>query len=315
MNKITDLIKARKYRFVEDPDTERLLGSDMGLGGLDVTGELVPVLDLSTVTWKNKGDINTRWSEDKKSCWITGSALLSPGLFLLPDRANHSVKLVDVTTRTVTSHLKLPCAPWAVCALPDDQAAVTLPFKCMIQLLSTQGGQLSCEKEIKVSSGCCGIAYYNNRLYVSYKSNPRIIVVTLDGQIVKTFQRDDGKQLFKAPYSLTVSSSTPPTLYVSDLTAHKVLQLSLDGTLLRKYRDDQLINPRSIVEVGPGQLLVCGQGSNNVMLLTEKDGKMAEILGHREGLPNPYTLAFCSHIRAIVVGMYSNDSQKVFNAN
>ncbi|WAR12928.1 hypothetical protein MAR_027108 [Mya arenaria] len=41
MNKITDLIKARKYRFVEDPDTERLLGSDMGLGGLDVTGELV----------------------------------------------------------------------------------------------------------------------------------------------------------------------------------------------------------------------------------------------------------------------------------
>ncbi|WAR12215.1 hypothetical protein MAR_026395 [Mya arenaria] len=36
---MTGLIKARKYQFVNDPDTERLLRSSMGLGTLDVAGE------------------------------------------------------------------------------------------------------------------------------------------------------------------------------------------------------------------------------------------------------------------------------------
>ncbi|XP_052774422.1 uncharacterized protein LOC128213007 [Mya arenaria] len=313
MEKMAGRMKARKYRFVEDADTKRLLGSKMGLGTLNMAGELVPVIDLATMTWKKEADILVRTSQDKETCWITGSSLLSPGFFLLADCGNNCVKLVDISTCTVTSRLQLPGQPWDVCVLHDDQAAVTL--QNIIQLLSIKGGQLSCGKEIKVSSSCCGIAFNNNRLYVSYMPNPRVEVMTLDGHIISTFQTDDRRQLFKEPYYLTVSASTPPTLHVSDNDAHTVLQLTLDGKVLREYQDIRLINPGAVVKVGPGQLLVCGYANHNVMLLTERDGKMAEILGKKNGLTYPCFVSFCPHTRAIVVGMGSNDSLKVFNAN
>ncbi|XP_052777688.1 uncharacterized protein LOC128214993 [Mya arenaria] len=138
--------------------------------------------------------------------------------------------------------------------------------------------------------------------------------MTLDGHIISTFQTDDRRQLFKEPFYLTVSASTPPTLHVSDNNANTVLQLTLDGKVLREYRDKQLVGPTSVVKVGPGQLLVCGYTSHNVMLLTERDGKMAEILGKKNGLTKPNSVSFCPHTRAIVVGMRRNDSLKVFNA-
>ncbi|XP_052816294.1 uncharacterized protein LOC128242906 isoform X2 [Mya arenaria] len=268
MEKMTDRMNARKYQFTKDADTERLLGSKMGLGTLDVAGEFrknIPVPDLSTVTWKNEADINVRTPQDQGTCVITALTLLSPGLFLLTDHDNSCAKLVDATTRTVTSRLELPGVPWDVCALPGDQAAVTLPVKSMIELLSTKEGQLSRGKEIKVSSGC--------------------------------------------------HASTPPTLYVSDSTAQTVLQLSLDGKLLREYSDKKLKYPKSVMAVGPGQLLVCGNRSDNVMLLTERDGKMKEILGRKDGLTYPYSVSFCPHTRTLVVGMNGNDSLKVFSAN
>ncbi|XP_052816291.1 uncharacterized protein LOC128242905 [Mya arenaria] len=316
MEKMTDRMNARKYQFTKDADMERLLGSKKGLGTLDVAGEFRKnIPDLSTVTWKNEADIHVRAQQDKATCYISGLALLSPGLFLLADFDNYCAKLVDVNTRTVTFILQLPDKPWDVCVLPDDQAAVTLPDTSMIQLLSTKGGKLSCGKEIEVSSYGRGIAYYNNRLYVSYIANPRIEVMTLDGYILSIFQTVDGRQTFQCPYYLTVSASTPPTLYLSDRGTHTVLQLSLDGKALREYSDKKLKHLESVVAVGPGQLLVCGYGSHNVMLLTERDGKMTEILGHKDGLAKPYSASFCPQTRTLVVGMYGNDSLKVFNVN
>ncbi|XP_052816305.1 uncharacterized protein LOC128242913 isoform X3 [Mya arenaria] len=47
------------------------------------------VPDLSTVTWKNEADIHVRAQQDKATCYISGLALLSPGLFLLADFDNY----------------------------------------------------------------------------------------------------------------------------------------------------------------------------------------------------------------------------------
>ncbi|XP_052771584.1 uncharacterized protein LOC128211170 [Mya arenaria] len=314
LGKTAGRMKARKFRFTKDADSERLLGSKTCIGTLDVV-ENLNIPDLSTLTWKEEVDIDVRAPQDQDTCYISGLALLSPGLFILTDFGNECVKLMNVNSRTVSSRLKLPGTPWDVCVLPGDQAAVTLSDNSIIHLLSTKGGQLSCGKKIKISSWCRGIGYYNNRFYVSYVSNPRIEVMTLDGHIISTFQTEDRRQLFQKPTYLTVSASTPPTMYVSDFHAQAVLQLSLDGKVLKKYRDKKLNYPESVVEVEPGQLLVCGGSGHNVVLLTESDGKMAEILGQNDELAYPYSVAFCPYTRTIVVGMLRTDSLKVFNAN
>ncbi|XP_052817432.1 uncharacterized protein LOC128243603 [Mya arenaria] len=311
IEKMAGRMKIRKFRFKRDPETGRLLESKTPLGTVDIEGH---VPDLATVTWKKKANIYVRTSLDRNSCFITGSTMLSPGLLLMTDRYNNSVKLVDVTTRAITSQLQLPDRPWDVCAIPDDQAAVTLPAKSMIQLFSSKGCQLSYGKQINVSCDCHGIVFMNNKLYVSYITNPRIEVMTIDGQIVTKFKNRIWKQLFRKPYYLTMSASTPPTIYVSDNGSNSVLQLSLDGKVLREYRDKQLRSPMSVVKVWPGHLLVCGEISLNLMLLTEGDGKMTEILRKIDGLSKPYSVAFCPHTRCLLVGMGSYDSLKVFKA-
>ncbi|XP_052819104.1 uncharacterized protein LOC128244973 [Mya arenaria] len=288
-------------------------GSKTRLGTLDMA---VPghVPDLCTSTWMKEADIDIRTSHKDRNWWITGSAMLTPGLLLLADYYNHSVKLVNLNARIVTSCLQLPGQPYGVCVITEDQAAVTLKYKSMIQLVSTKAGQLSCGGIIEVSDTCHGIAFYNNRIYISYTSYPRIEVRSIDGCMISTLQIDDGKQLFRLPYCITVSSFKQPSLYVPDALDNTVLQMSLDGKVLRRYQDKQLNSPESVVEVGPGQLLVCGKGSNNVMLLTERDGKMIEILGGKDGLYQPYSVAFCPQTRCIVVGM-ENNLLKVYKSN
>ncbi|WAR12700.1 RBFA-like protein [Mya arenaria] len=48
MEKMTDRMNARKYQFTKDADTERLLGSKMGLGTLDVAGEFRKNISLDS---------------------------------------------------------------------------------------------------------------------------------------------------------------------------------------------------------------------------------------------------------------------------
>ncbi|XP_052815909.1 uncharacterized protein LOC128242695 [Mya arenaria] len=255
-----------------------------------------------------EADIEVKISQDWSTCWITSCAEISPGLFLMADRANSSVKLVDLTIRIVTSSLQLQGWPWDLCVLPDDQAAVTLPDKSIVQLLSTKGGQLSLVKELKVSDSCHVIAFYNNQLYLSYCTNePRIEVMTMDGVSEKEFQNDRGNQLFQSPYHLTMSALSPPNLYVPDYITDTVFELSLDGKVVREYQDKHLVKPLSVVAVSPDLLLVCGRNSHNVMKLSETDGSIQELLGEKDGLSQPYSVAFCPHKRTVIVGMYPNN--------
>ncbi|XP_052818168.1 E3 ubiquitin-protein ligase TRIM71-like [Mya arenaria] len=247
LEKMAGRLKARKIRFCVDKATWLLLESSTGLGRLDVSGEFrmeIPahVPDLSTMAWKKEADIevSTLPGENLHGdnfCSISGSALLSPGLILLAHKGNQSVKLLDVTAYSVRSCLQFQGQPWDVCVLPDDKAAVTIPEKAIVQLLSTKRRELT-------------------------------------------------------PNYLTVSAFTQPTLYVSDYNSNTVLQLSMDGEVLREYQNEQLKGPMSVVAVGFGQLFVCGGDSNNVMLLTERDGNMVEILGEKNGLMKPSLTLF-----------------------
>ncbi|XP_052818162.1 uncharacterized protein LOC128244184 [Mya arenaria] len=333
LKKMTGRLRARKFRFRTDSDTEQLTVSRRSLGTVDEAGEFrreIPayVPELPTITWKKEADIEVTTSHDKNVCIITGSALLTPGLILLADNGNKMVKLLDVTARSVTSHLQLPGQPWDVCVLADDKAAVTIPEKAIVQLLTIKRAQLLLDMDIKVSNGCRGIAFHDDHFYMSYIIEARIEVMTTSGSIAKTIRTYMGQTPFQTPNYLTVSAFTQPTLYVSDYNSNTVLQLSMDGEVLREYQNEQLKGPMSVVAVGSGQLFVCGMDSNNVMLLTEKVGTMVEILGEKNGLLKPslltkilsflfrpqglYCVTFCPRTRYILSGKLCSNALKVF---
>ncbi|XP_052817530.1 uncharacterized protein LOC128243674 [Mya arenaria] len=340
LEKMAGRLKARKIWFSMDTATWQLLESSTGLGRLNVSGEFrreIPahVPDLSTMAWKKEADIevSTLPSENlygENFCSITGSALMSPGLILIAHNGNQSVKLLDVTANSIRSRLQLPGQPWDVCVLPDNKAAVTIPEKAIVQLLkkSTKGGKLVLDRKIEVSDGCRGIAFYDNHLYISFIRYARIEVMTISGSIAKTIRTYMGQTSFQTPNYLTVSAFTQPTLYVSDYNSNTVLQLSMDMKVLREYQNEQLKGPMSVVAVGSGQLFVCGGDSNNVMLLTERDGNMVEILGEKDGLMKPslvtrllsyvigpqglYTATFCPRTRHILIGKGYSNTLKVF---
>ena len=93
---------------------------------------LSDVLDVSKVT---RGEsIRVRTDQDDKSCWITDMCLVADDRIVAVDRANESVKLLDVTTGQVLHRLQLQNRPRGVCRMSGDRVAVTLPLSGRIQV-------------------------------------------------------------------------------------------------------------------------------------------------------------------------------------
>ena len=133
--------------------------------GLSSTAHDVSSLDLRTAKVSKLSDIDGRTSSDKQRPMITGLTYLAPNAILAVDNFNGSLKAVDITTNTNPSQLSFTSRPWDIAVLPGDQAAVTIPSKSMIPLVSTKV-RMSLLGFIHVNWMCVGISSTKHNLVV-----------------------------------------------------------------------------------------------------------------------------------------------------
>ncbi|XP_052778901.1 uncharacterized protein LOC128216381 [Mya arenaria] len=253
--------------------------------------------DLSKAKFSRQPDISLKMSGDRRDCCLSSVTLLTGDRLILIDNANYSLKLVDTKNNKLVSKVKLPGEPLDLCLLPGDMAAVTLPLMKKIQFVSTQGN-FTLQEDIQVDGACRGIDFFDDNLIVSFTDQGKVVLMDMKGKVKKSLDNDSvGKPLFLVPEYLTVTreSQTTPVIYVTDRATHTITKLSISLEVLQSYQDPLLIYPHGHAAWGGGgnQLLVCGRGSKNIMLLDTLTGKITQLLGKEEFIRGPDNVAYC----------------------
>ncbi|XP_052781164.1 uncharacterized protein LOC128217807 isoform X2 [Mya arenaria] len=277
--------------------------------------------DLSRAKFISQPDISVKTSGDTLDCWLTSVTLLPGDRLLLADLNNNLLKVVDTESNKLVSQVKLPGQPWDLCLLPGDRAAVTLPWKKKIQFVCTQGN-VTLQDIVEVDGYCHGIDFCDDNMIVSFTYPGFVVLMDMKGKVKKSVDNDSsGKPLFKYPCYLTVTSEsqTPPVIYVSDWFTHTITKLSISLEVLQSYHDPILESPRGLTAVGDNQLVVCGEDSDNILLLDTLTGKITQLLGKEEGIEKPCSVAYCPLKKMLFVTCYpydrpdSDNFVKVFN--
>lgn len=238
-------------------------------------------------------DIVVRASQDKKDCAITGIAFSPPNTLLLADCNNQCVKSIDNTKSAITNYLPLGASPWDITTFGPDQAAVTIPNKKTIQIISTNGG-LSLSRTIPVKGECHGIDTTTNKIIVSHVNPGKVDIMDHSGNVLQTVSTDARKKsLFTRPGYVRVSNEGgQEVIYVSDFDTFTLTKLLMTGDVLYKYKDENLRRPRGPVASDDGYLLVCGYASDNLQLISSSGKKVRSFLKNRDGVKTPMSVCF-----------------------
>lgn len=295
--------KKVKYHFTR---AQTMLGLPLAsnvIGSVEKTYSLSK-LDLKNGTIKRMPNLKTKVPKDTMDNIISGLALISTDLLLFLDYLNCSVKTVETTTNKITSLLPLSSTPFGVTTMPHHQAAVTLPYREKIKIISTKGA-LSTLRSINVAGECRGIEYSMKKLFVSYRYPPKVEIIDPHKKVVISkieVDNNSGAKMFELPQDVAVVKGEVSVLYISDMTRNTVTELSLGGKRgISKHTNKSWTNLEGLAVTGDGQLLVCNC-KNHTVDIVDKDGKKVwTLLDKSDGIEFPTALCYCANNNTLYV--------------
>jgi len=249
---------------------------------------------------------NVKVADDKHTCWITGICRLANGEFLLSDRENSKLKLLN-SSYHVLSTSDVPDNPRDVCSTGQREAAVTVndtKDRHEILLVRVKAGKIEQMKTIKCQHTCGGLAYHGGHLYVAART--ALHVYNMAG--------GQGRQLYSdEKVGITVNrcavSPDGSRIYITNYSYHQLITLNKDGTTLSTLTHPELQYPSSPHVTPHGHVFVTCDVLYTVVQVTEKNNQqtVTTLAGEKNGLTTPYSLCFSSN-SSLLVGQLDDDN-------
>ncbi|XP_053391524.1 E3 ubiquitin-protein ligase TRIM71-like [Mercenaria mercenaria] len=296
---------------------EILLGSEAGIGELHKSGTESFLIASSkfkglhtdntsrtrkdlyeTLKAKPSGEINIKIPSDKGNCSSPGVVVIGKDTLAVIDSSNDSVKIVDTKMKNVVSHKRLSSSPDGLEILPNDLLAIALPEEKMLLFLSIPYG-LSEVRRIQLDGKCRDLAYHDGKLIVTSKWPGKIQIMSLEGHIFKTIEKDSSGNSFDSPM---VTVGGHKNIYISDWSSSTITCMNWDGEVTNTYKDKHLVNLRSTVALEDGSILVCCRGNETMHIISGNLETSRELLEKKDGLLCPWSLALDSEQNKLYVG-------------
>jgi hypothetical protein len=225
---------------------------------MDRLGEIVEKPALYRLG-ENK-EISIKHDSDSNSCYdIRSICKLEDGSVVIADN-NKSLKRLDMTSFKILDVCQLPRSPWQICEV-DNEIAVS-SIQANINIV-TMEGNIKVTRKIKTYHDCYGLGYRNGKIYVTDSVETIFVYNKTETKLTQFSKDQSGDNLFSNIYSLTVSQDGE-RIYVADNT-HGLVVLSKEGKLYGKYNPSNMTWAREICETDSGDILVCGESSNNIV--------------------------------------------------
>jgi len=254
-------------------------------------------------------DINVKSATDRLDCNITDMAVLPGDLLLLADFRNQSVKLADPASGLLLDQLRLPGQPSRLCLLPGDRAAVIIPGKSVIQTISITMKKLSLQDVINIGHACCGINNVNDYFVVGFDNPAKVVLIDKKGKVYKSIIAEfKNHTLFKHPtYICVTNENTSKVIYISDQGTKTITRLSEELQVMQTFTDPALQDPRGLVSLVGGQLLVVdnvGSSTSTLNVLDVTTGQVTSLLGQKENLCCTFCVAVSHTLGTVYVTDY-----------
>ena len=238
--------------------------------------------------------------KERWACGITSCVCVSDNRLLLSDFTNDKLKLINAKW-AIQYFLKLDSRPWDLASISEREAIVTLPHIRKLQFIAVND-KLKLGKRIKVFKKCWGVDYRNDKLYVvcAEVGEGEIQVLDMKGQCLSRFTGSNGITKFQYPRYIAVDENE--RLYVSDRRTDTLTCLNKTGKTVYSYTDSELKYPLGVIVDGKQNAYVCGQNSNNIQIIDARGNKVETLLEQKDGIRNPWVIAYKAKENAVVVG-------------
>jgi hypothetical protein len=173
--------------------------------------------------------IGIKTSKDTLDCNISGMTLLTSDLLIITDYNNKTIKIVDISSKSVQAPHKLDSEPFDVTTVSQNEVAVTLPFHKTIQFFSVSRNNLRQKHTLKVDGECFGISCHKDKMVVSYLNRAKIQILLINGTVLQTIQDEN---IFKNPEYITTSDTY---IFVSVYLLKTVAKLNWQCEVTGKY--------------------------------------------------------------------------------
>ena len=259
---------------------------------------------------QSRSQVNVKAGDDKKTPDITGCIVMTNGDVVLCDWYNDKIKLLN-SSGVLTGNVELSSRPWDVSVLYQTSVIVTLPFSGQLQVVQVYP-QLKPWRVIQLNKWCRGVAVGKGELYVTCHNpfgpgNGEIRVLDLDGKVKRRLGvNQDGSFMFIWPTYITVNSSGEK-IFVSDWSTDTVTCMSVDGRVIYTYKDGSMRGPKGLLCDSEDNILVCGEGTNNVQVLTADGKRHCTLLTESDGLEYPHSIAYRDSDNTLLVGCRDSD--------
>ena len=271
----------------------------------------VVILDMKV---KSTKEVNIKLPNDNECPCITGCTFLSRGRILLCDYKNKKMKLLD-SDMSVKKSLKLSDEPRNVAAVGENEAIITFVSgkNNDLQYICTYP-DLKMGEKITLPDKCRGLQVFNDEIYtVCHKDSGHDEIWRLDraGNIMSKIVLTQSSSGCSCYLGLCLAGSSP-RVYLTDWENHRVTCLQLDGKMVYQYEDkEQLKRPNGIYVDSAGNSLVCGSGSDNVVVITADGRKHGELLTSKD-ITNPRCIDYRPEDNTLIVGCFDNSKLFVY---
>ena len=311
MNDFQDEVKAPLIDFEGNQKLLNLKHEVQALGTLRVSEsqktKTEPVNFLN-MKLQNSREVQIKLPNDKNVPFITGCTFMVDGQLLLCDCNNNTIKLLN-STFDITGNLDLDSRPWDISAVDSTRAVVTFPNLKQLKFIDIVPA-LKADKQIQLDKYCWGVDVARDKIYVTCHDNPgnaEIRVFDKNGTFIRKVP-DDYNTLssLRYPYYIAVSK-TSSKIYLSDFSPYVVRCISVDGSLVFNYQHDDLRYPRTVLLNEEGNILVCGECSYNIHVVTstgQQHSVLYTVQGRRNN--NCVSLAYRPTDRTLVIGLKDN---------
>ena len=246
--------------------------------------------------------INIKHPSDEYEPLVKGLAFLERGELLVADYNNHKIKLLECSLKPKTA-LGCQGAPYDVAVISDNEAVVTLPDQQKLLFVKIVFPFLQCSKTVRLKNDCRGVDVSENNIFVACSfgdDKPEVIILDLSGRVQRVI---DIQRIAYDFGDLSHIAINPKGTKMYITGYNQMMCLTMEGEIVFICDEPD----RGMIADEDDSAICCSCYTCQILVIDQNGTKDKAVISCRDGLLNPYSIAYRDRDGVLVIGGYLNE--------